>query len=163
MTRHPTIRLAALVLAAGALLAGCASPSRMPTGSTPDAAVAKLGRPTAEYPLPHGGRRLQYSELPAGMNVWNMDYDAAGRLATVEQSLSPAAFDRIVIGEWRTADVLSLLGQPWRIEHVGNFDGPVWTYRFSVVNNPRRIHIHIGVVQRIVYTDEVFSVGFMPL
>ena len=160
------VQRAAVLLVATALLAGCASPSRMPAGSTSDAARTQLGKPTAEYPLPDGGRRLQYSELPAGFNVWNLDYDAGGRLLSVDQALRYADFDRITIGQWRADDVLRLLGQPWRIERVASFNGPVWTYRFTDINNPRRIHIHIdpaGVVQRILYTDDIFARGFMPM
>ncbi|MES2185151.1 MAG: hypothetical protein V4505_11440 [Pseudomonadota bacterium] len=159
------MKLGAAVLAV-ALLAGCASPARMPAGTTADAAVARLGAPTGQYLLPGGGQRLQYSEMPAGAHVWNLDYDAAGRLVSVDDGLRYANFNQIVVGQWRADDVRRMLGQPLRIEHVASFDGPVWTYRFNDLNNFRRIHIHIdpaGVVQRILYTDEIFMRGFLAL
>ncbi|MES2185665.1 MAG: hypothetical protein V4505_14020 [Pseudomonadota bacterium] len=143
-----------------ALLAGCASPAREPANSTPDAAIARLGKPTGEYPLPNGGRRLQYSEMPGGSHVWNMDYDAGGKLLSVDDGLRYANFDRILLGQWKADDVLHMLGKPQRVDRVYSFNGPVWTYRFNDMNNFRLIYIHIdpaGVVQRILYADELLG------
>ncbi len=148
---------AALALA---LLAGCASPAREPVGSTPDAAVARLGKPTGDYPLPGGGRRLQYSEMPGGSHVWNMDYDTSGKLVSVDDGLRYANFDRIVIGQWTADDVTRMLGRPMRVERVVTFNGPVWAYRFSDHNTMRLIYVHLdpaGVAQRIVYADELLG------
>ncbi|QHI98733.1 hypothetical protein GT347_12460 [Xylophilus rhododendri] len=157
-SRHPR-RMAALVLAlaAAAIAGGCASPANLPAGSTPDAAIAAVGQPTARYPLPGGGQRLQYSTAPAGQHVWNADFDAAGRLLGVDDGLTYTNFNRIVLGQWTRDDVLRLLGRPGLVEKVYSFQGDIWTYRFSDLNNPRLVHIHIdpaGVVQRIIYTDE---------
>ena len=139
------------------LLAGCAVPSRVPAGTTLDATQAALGAPTGRYPLPGGGQRLQYSQQPAGSAVWNLDFDAAGRLQHTDQALRYNNFNQIVVDQWTRDDVLRLLGQPARVERVAMFDGPVWTYRFNDLNNFRFIHIHLdpgGVVRRIQYTDE---------
>lgn len=145
---------------AAVLLAGCASPAREPMGSSPAAAVARLGQPTGEYTLPGGGRRLQYSEMPAGSHVWNMDYDAGGKLVAVDDGLRYANFDRIVLGQWTADDITRLLGKPMRVERVVFFDGPVWAYRFNDHNSYRLIYVHLdpaGVVQRIVYADEMLG------
>ena len=157
----PSTRLrraaAALGLVAAAALAGCASPSRLPANSTPATAVAALGQPTGQYPLAGGGQRLQYSLAPAGREVWNADFDAGGKLLGVDQALRYGNFERLVMGQSTTADVLLMLGRPGLIERVYSFRGDIWTYRFNDVNNARLVHIHIdpaGVVQRIVYTDE---------
>ncbi|WP_198972434.1 hypothetical protein [Xylophilus sp. ASV27] len=149
---------AVLAAAALALLAGCASPAFEAPGTPMSAVLAKLGAPTGRYPLPEGGERLQYSELPAGSAVWNLDFDAAGRLRSTDQSLRYADFDRIVIGQWTAADVRRLMGEPTKIERVASFDGPVWSYRFNDMNNLRLIHVHLdpgGVVRKIQYTDEL--------
>ena len=148
---------AALGLAAAGLLAGCASPARLPAGSTPASTVAAMGQPTGQYALPDGGQRLQYSEAPAGQHVWNADFDAGGRLVRVDDGLRYGNFETLMMGRSTRDDVLRLLGRPGRVEYVYSFTGDIWTYRFNDMNNPRLVSIHIdpaGVVQRIVYTDE---------
>ena len=148
-----TIGLAASL----AVLAGCASPARLPAGSTPASTVAAMGQPTGRYPLPDGGQRLQYSEAPAGQHVWNVDFDATGRMLGVDDGLRYGNFERLTLGRATRNDVLLLLGRPGRVEYVYSFTGDIWTYRFNDMNNPRLVHIHIdpaNVVQRIVYTDE---------
>ncbi|MCZ2498486.1 hypothetical protein GN316_17130 [Xylophilus sp. Kf1] len=160
--RHPaTTRLRRMAavggLAIAALLAGCASPTGLPAGSTPESAIAALGEPTGRYARPEGGQRLQYSQAPAGQHVWNTDFDAAGRLLGVDDGLRYGNFERLVMGQSTRDDVLYMLGRPGRLEYVYSFRGQIWTYRFNDMNNPRLVSIHIdpaGVVQRIVYTDE---------
>ncbi len=149
---------AASALLAGALvLGGCAVPARVPAGTTVQATLAELGAPTADIALPDGGRRLQYSQMPAGSQVWNLDFDAAGRLRSSDQALRYGNFDRIVLGKTTAADIQREYGLPLKVEYVYSFNGPVWSYRFNDMNNFRRIFIHIdpaGVVQRILYVDE---------
>ena len=78
-------------LGAALLLGGCALlavPGRVAVG-TPQAQLRQeLGAPSATYPAAGGaGERLQYSYQPAGQRVVNIDLDAQGRVARVEQSL----------------------------------------------------------------------------
>ena len=125
-------------------------------GVSPSTLQARLGQPSAIYPLPNGGQRLQYSQMPAGSQVWNYDFDNAGRLLNQDQALRYANFNLIVLGQTRQEDIMRMFGRPMRIVRVARFDGPIWDYRFNDINNPRIISIHIdpaGVVQRIVYTD----------
>jgi hypothetical protein len=152
-----------VVLAFG-LLAGCAAPG-LPAGSTSEATTARLGRPTAEYPLPGGGRRLQYSQMPAGSAVWNLDYDSGGRLVAQDQALRNENFNRIALGQTTAEEVRWMFGPPMRITRVASFDGAVWAYRFNDLNNFRLIHFHIdpaGIVRRVQFTDEVRSRLFGP-
>jgi hypothetical protein len=145
-------------LLAGALvLSGCAVPARVPDGTTVQTTLAELGPPTADIALPDGGRRLQYSQMPAGSQVWNLDFDASGRLRSSDQALRYGNFDRIVLGKTTAADIQREYGLPLKIEYVYSFNGPIWSYRFNDMNNFRRIFIHIdpaGVVQRVLYVDE---------
>lgn len=147
----------AFALAAALLMGGCAVPARVPAGATLEQTVGELGAPTADIALPDGGRRLQYSQMPAGSQVWNLDFDAAGRLRSTDQALRYGNFDRIMLGQSTAADVQREFGLPMKIEYVYSFDGPVWTYRFNDMNNFRLVYFHIdpaGVVQRIQYADE---------
>jgi hypothetical protein len=153
------------ILAAGALLAGCAGTSGMPAGATTESTKARLGPPTAEYSMPGGGRRLQYSQMPAGSAVWNLDFDNGGRLRSQDQALRYENFNRIAVGQTTADDIRQMFGPPMRITRVASFDGPVWDYRFNDLNNFRFIHVHIdngGTVRKIQYTDDVRSRPFGP-
>jgi len=151
MTRPGRLLAAAAVLLAG--LAGCAGdPARLPLGVSRAEALQRLGTPTATYPLPGGGERLQYSRQPAGFEVNNIDVDASGRVAAVAQVMSDAWFDRTIrVDEWRVPDVLRTFGPPEQITRVGSFAGDVWQWRYLQVNSARLLYIYIdpqGVVRR---------------
>ena len=82
---------AALLLA----LSGCAlDPTRLPLGSSRAETLHQLGQPSATYPLPGGGERLQYSRAPSGFAVNNVDLDAGGRVVSIRQELEDGMFDR---------------------------------------------------------------------
>eukprot|EP01034_Spumella_vulgaris_P044267 gene44267-55035_t len=97
--------------------------------------VARLGPPTASFPLP-SGERLLYSELPAGFAAYNLDFDASGRLVRNEQVLTQARFENLPVGVWTTADVQRTFGAPLRVERVARFEGDIWTYRFRQNSDP---------------------------
>jgi hypothetical protein len=149
--------LAAAVLVA--LATGCAQPGRTLPGALRADVVAKLGQPTATYPLP-SGERLQYSLQPLGHEVHNIDLDAQGRVVAVQQTLEPGYFDRIRTDVWTTRDVLLAFGKPALIEKVSRFDGEVWTYRFLDFYTPWFLHLYIdrGGVVRTVQRFEEFPV-----
>lgn len=119
----------------GALaLAGCASwdfAGIQP--NTDEAAVrARFGNPTATYPDPNGGTRWQYSKQPWGRVVYNVDFDAAGRVTHVEQALQSGLFEKhIKSGTWTTADALYEYGPPAYTMGVANFHGTIWVYRYA--------------------------------
>lgn len=145
------------VSAAALVLAGCTGvPQWEKPGAARAGVVQRLGAPTAVYPLP-GGERLQYSWQPFGAQVYNLDFDASGRLLSVDQALEPEKFNRIVADQWRASDVQRLLGKPALIERVARFDGDIWTYRYKDFSGYRRLHVHLdpsGVVRKILSTDE---------
>jgi hypothetical protein len=142
--------LAAVLMLA---LAGCASdPSRLPLGTSRAQALQQLGTPTATYPLPGGGERLQYSRAPAGYEVNNVDVDASGRVVSIRQELHDSLFDSTVKTDfWTEADVLRTYGRPFEITRVTSFDGVVWTWHYKSMNTPRLFYVYIdpdGVVSR---------------
>ena len=117
------------------LLGGCAlftNPDSVAPGTPAAAMVQQLGRPTAQYPASaNAGERLQYTYQPAGQRVYNVDLDAQGRVARVEQALSEALFgQRIQPNVWTRADVLREYGPPARTMGVHNFQGDVWVWRY---------------------------------
>ena len=148
-------RLALLVLAVQ--ISGCPLPAREKAGALRAEVVARLGPPTASFPLP-SGERLLYSELPAGFAAYNLDFDASGRLVRNEQVLTQARFENLPVGVWTTADVQRTFGAPLRVERVARFEGDIWTYRFRQNSDPRLAHVHLdrqGVVRQVLFTDEL--------
>ena len=120
--------------------------------------IARLGQPTASYPLASGEERLLYSELPAGFAAFALDFDANGRLVRNEQVLTQTRFETIPLGSWTAADVQRNFGPPLRVERVARFDGDIWTYRFRQISDPRLAHVHLdrqGVVRMVMFTDEL--------
>ncbi len=157
------VAAAGLVLA----LAACASePTRIAPGTSRADTLQQLGRPTAVYPLPGGGERLQYSRAPAGTEVNDVDLDAAGRVVSVRQVLDERWFaEDIQNGVWREADILRTYGRPLEIGRVASFDGGVWTWRYRVLNNRRLLYIYVdpqGVVSHW-NTGEELSRDRLPL
>lgn len=119
---------AALLLAACALLA---NPGGVAPGTPVAEVLQQLGAPSARYPAAAGaGERLQYSYQPAGQWVYNLDLDAQGRVARVEQALDEARFDRIQPDRWTRADVLREYGPPAQVVGVRNFEGDIWVWRY---------------------------------
>ena len=104
------------VCSAGAVCAhvmvGCAVPGKEALGSARADVAARLGPPTAMYPRPEGGERWQYSELPAGVQVYNLDFDATGRLVRNAPALTQVWLEQIPVGQWTVSDVRYWLGAP---------------------------------------------------
>ena len=151
----PAPRPWACLLAAGLAfaLAGCVSePTRIVPGTTAAEALQRLGTPTGRYTLNGGGERLQYSRMPAGFEVTDIDVDASGKVVSVTQVLNEARFGHdIKVDQWRQNDVLAFYGRPYETSRVSSFDGTVWTWRYKAVNERRMLYIYIdpaGVVRR---------------
>lgn len=151
--------LASLAALLALLAAGCAQLEQAVRPGTPREQVLQAwGPPTATYPLA-SGTRLQYSRQPMGRQVYNIDLDAAGRVAAFTQALQPSVLERVPVdGRWTADDVRREFGLPQEISRVGDFRGDVWTYRYLDLNNPRFFHVYLdaqGVVRRAHSTDEV--------
>lgn len=118
------------------LLGGCAlftNPDSVAPGTPAAAVVQQLGRPTAQYPASaNAGERLQYTYQPAGQRVYNVDLDAQGRVARVEQALSeapvPASASSRMCG--RALTCCANYGSPARTMGVHKFQGDVWVWRY---------------------------------
>ncbi|MEO8250648.1 MAG: hypothetical protein ABI589_14910 [Burkholderiales bacterium] len=88
-----------------------------------------MGRPGQIVAI-DGGERFQYSLQPYGQYATMVDFDRAGRVTQAKQVLTEAEFSRIDIDRWTTRDVDREYGRPARIEHVANWDGDIWQYRW---------------------------------
>lgn len=133
-------------------LAACAGPQSLKPGTPIADARSALGRPTAEIKLADGGSRLQYSGQPFNQSVWNVDFDAQGRLRGVEQMMSDAAFAHVQAGKDTQADVLRLFGPPADTFHYRLSNQTAFMYRYHTHGGfPAAMFIYFdpaGVVRR---------------
>jgi hypothetical protein len=115
------------------LLAGCMSygPSSLAPGTTVEAARAALGPSSGEFPLPGGGRRLEFARGPYGKHTYMLDFDAGGRLQRWDQVLTEARFNTIQPG-MDSQEVLALIGHSREHSVVGWAEKQtVWGYRYE--------------------------------
>ena len=115
------------------LLAGCANPFHgynVQPGTSRDAVLAQMGRPTRVVRLPTG-ERLQYSLQPFGQYAWMVDLDASGKVVRSRQVLNANEFNRIQPGTWTRDDVEREFGPPAMVDGVASWNGPIMTYRWN--------------------------------
>ncbi len=112
------------------VLAGCATPSA--TDLQPGASLAeihaKMGSEVASYPLPAGGKRLEFRG--AGARTYMVDVDASGKMVQAVQVLNPDNFRNVVSGMTRE-QLLMTLGRPSNVAPGGRQGGEVWSYNFQ--------------------------------
>jgi hypothetical protein len=123
---------ATLLLACAVLwLGGCSvfPISSVKPGMSREEVTAAMGAPDAAIAMAQG-TRLQYSGQPGGQYAFMVDFDAAGRVASVRQVLTEKDFERIVPGSWTEADVLREFGRPALIGRVASWNGDILTYRW---------------------------------
>lgn len=120
--------LAGLVSIIG--LTACATPGSLPKDATLDQAKSALGSPTATWPLPDGGQRLQFSGQPSAQFCWNLDFNSKGQMVNREQVLTDAAFSRIVTGRTTKEDVLRDFGRPADIQTFALKQQTSFMYRY---------------------------------
>ena len=141
-----------LAFALALLLAGCATPLSLTPGTPIGEARSALGRPTAELKLPDGGTRLQYSGQPNNQSVVNADFDAQGRLRSVEEMMTDQSFARVRAGTDTQAEVLRDFGRPAEIFHYRLSNETAFMYRYLTDGRfPAAMFIYFdpaGVVKR---------------
>ena len=118
-------------IALGALLGGCAGygPGGVAPGQSEADVARSMGAPTGRYALPGGATRLEYARGPYGRHTYMIDFDAAGRVARVDQVLNEANFLRVNPGMTRS-DLLLLLGRPGEVFGVRLENAQVWNWRY---------------------------------
>ena len=137
---------AAILLTTQVFLAGCAGvgPGASPPqpGEAVDAVVARLGRPTASYPLPDG-QELEYATGPYGQFTYMARFGPDGRLRSYEQVLTGEKFATIKLNSATKADVLATIGRPAETSRVFLNHYEVWSYRYKeggVWNSMMHVH-----------------------
>ena len=73
---------------------GCApNPDHAALGASRADVISAYGKPSADFALPSGAR-LQYSRQPYGRQVYNIDLDASGKVASAQQVLTERSLCR---------------------------------------------------------------------
>lgn len=120
------------LLLAVSLVLGCTSysPESLPARSSIAQASAKLGKPSGEYALAGGGKRLEFARGPYGLHTFMLDFDASGLLLASTQVLYEENFATIKVG-MKSDDVLLALGHPAHEYGVWSGQQTIWAYRFD--------------------------------
>jgi hypothetical protein len=115
-------------LLAALALAACASgPAQLQPGASAAEIDARFGKPVASYPLPGGGRQLEFAKANAQTTM--VQVDAAGRMVRTDQVLTEANLKKIV-GGMSTEHVLMTIGHPAERRRGGRQGGEVWSYHY---------------------------------
>jgi hypothetical protein len=105
---------------------------RTPAPGTPLAEVtARLGKPSAVYPIPGGGQMLEYRGQPMGQFQHMARIGPDGRLLSYEQVLTTENFAKVPVGYWNKDDVLRAFGRPADISTERVNGDEVWSYRYK--------------------------------
>jgi hypothetical protein len=119
----------ALLLAGCAAVAGYSGRGLIP-GQAQEADVrASMGEPALTYQPPEGGRVLLYPRGPQGYHTFRVTLDAAGRLVSIENVLTPRGFARVLPGNDQEI-VRRTLGPPREITTYARRNEEVWEWRF---------------------------------
>ena len=125
MMRSLTVSLAAAVL-----LVACATSNldNLKPGASLAEVQAQLGNAAASYPLPNGGKRLEFRG--SGPRTYMVDIDATGKMVQAVQVLNTDNFRNIVAGMTRE-QVLMTLGRPNNVAPGGRQGGEVWSWNYQ--------------------------------
>ncbi len=121
---------AALALGLTLALAGCATVGSTAPGTPVDEVQARHGRPTAVYPRPEGGERLEYGAGSFGVHTWMVDVDASGRLLASTQVRNEAVFETLRPGMTRD-EVLFRIGHPSQVRTLPRQNHELWSYLYE--------------------------------
>lgn len=127
----PASLIAALSLLA-ALLGGCAlDPLRqVAPGSTAEHVRGVMGEPWSQWSEPDGSMHWVYPTGPLGRHTYEVQFDAAGTVRSVEDVLTDRGFARIEAGKTTTEEVQRLFGPPFRAIRFERKHETAWDYRF---------------------------------
>ncbi len=157
MNSAPFRTVAVVTLATAFAVAGCAThygPPQLSAGSSVQDATTQLGVPTARYPRPGGGERLEFARGPYGKHTFMLDFDAQGRLLDSKQVLDEADFNAVRQGETRD-QVLFALGRPADVQPLPIEGRKFWSYRYE---SPFCIWFQVTFDAN----DRVFDTGYGP-
>ena len=137
------------------LLAGCTTFGNQPPvglGFPEASLVARVGTPTARYPLADG-HMLEYRRGPWGQETFMARIGADGRLLSWEQVLTTQKFATIKLDHDNKEDVLRTIGAPSETSYLSLVQREVWSYPYKesgVWNSLMHVYFdNSGIVRRL--------------
>jgi hypothetical protein len=140
------------------LLTGCAGYSGrglVPGQATADE-VEKLMGPSAERRETGGESVRYYSRLPSGKEMYAARFDRSGKLIAIEQRLTEQNVASLERGKTRRAEVLELLGPPYKVWSFPRMPREVFEYRMGIAGAasvPQGLYVQMtpddGVVREV--------------
>jgi hypothetical protein len=118
-------------LAAGLLLAGCASfdgRGLVAGQSTARDVEALMGAPADRIALADGDTLWFYPRQPVGRMTYVARLAPDGVLRSVEQVLTEQTLKKIAVGTTTAKQLRELLGPPWQTSHNARMQREVWEY-----------------------------------
>jgi hypothetical protein len=156
----PTRRLLGL-LSLGALLAGCASPTSLSSGTPALQVQARLGAPDSITKNPDGSEVWAYPEGPLGRQTYMVTLGPDRSVREVHQVLSEEFFSKVRAGMSRD-QVRGLLGKPGEVSLYEARNEEVWTWRYQD-HNPMFFNVLFdrtsGTVRRTLQLEEILYMG----
>jgi hypothetical protein len=153
MRRRGMRLAAAMVIAAVAALAGCATPDQTAPGATRAQVIDKFGKPVAVYALPGGGERLEYQIGPYQQFAQMVDVGTDGLVIRASQVRTAENFGRLKVGVDTPETVLREFGQPWQIQRYSLSKLTAYLYPYKETefwNLMMAVHFDdSGVLQRV--------------
>jgi hypothetical protein len=116
-----------LLLPLAAVLAACAGPGTLVSGSETDVR-ARMGNPTDTRTEPGGAKVLEYATGPEGLYTYQVHIGADGKVRQVTQVLTEERFNTIAPGRTTKTEVRNLLGRP--MDNTQFRAGETWSWRF---------------------------------
>jgi len=128
----PTHRILAL-LSLAVLLAGCAGPASLSSGTPAPQVQARMGAPESVTKNPDGSEVWAYPQGPLGRQTYMVTLGPDRSVRDVRQVLSEEFFSGVHSGMSRD-DVRKLLGKPGEVSFFEARNEEVWSWRYQEQN-----------------------------
>ena len=154
--------LTAIVLAA-VLAAGCASydgRGLVPGQSRASDVEMVMGSPTEKVATSSGDALWFYPRQPFGRQTYAVRVGPDGVVRSIEQRLTYANIQKLIVGTTTTKDVRELLGPPWRTTHLARQQRDVWEYTtYNIDQQEFLLYVQFssdGVVREVVHLRDTY-------
>jgi len=128
------IRTIAAILFAALAIGGCASYDgrTLAPGSSTAQVEAGMGQPAARVTQPDGSTVLYYPRGPEGRHAYAVTVGRDGALRSIDQRLTLANFNTLMIGKTTAREVRELLGppDPYAMTRLVLSQREVWEYKW---------------------------------
>lgn len=118
----------------------------------------RLGPPSQRIAGAGGSETLYYSRQPFGRKTFAMQFDASGKLGSMENILDSAHLAKVVVGKTTAPELRVLLGPPYRVDRMARQKWNSWEYWMEIDSIPMRVFIQLSdddVVREVFKNEEI--------